>query len=245
MKIDMSSNNKNHLPYSVICSGHLAMIVVTAFVTMLLCSCNKQEQPPAPNEIYYIQGSKVPEDMSLDSLGMSFIADNMPQCLNSVSGHDERDLIVGKFDGKHTDTLRVERRAVSSDDTTQGVEFFAVSSRRTIPEVKLHGTAHRPPKLVLEGDLDGNGTDEWGYLATGVSSHWRTYRVFTLVKNKWRYLVKNDRLQTPEWFRCSGLEILEKSGRKGYVKINYGIGTIDDGRVLDTVVKVSFAKITD
>lgn len=221
---------------------------VVFFTTALLLtiSCHKTEQQSsAPSEILYIQGSEVPEDMSLDSLGISFLADYLPQCLNSVAGHDERDTIWGRFTGRGIDTLYVEARKVQTDDTTSNVEYYAVSSRKTIPEVKLHAAAHRKPMLVFEGDLDGNGIDEWGYLNTGVSSQWRTYRVFTWHKKQWRYLVKNDRLETAEWFRCSGNEILEKGGKKGYVKINYGIGNIDDGKVLDTVVKATFTKIKD
>ena len=220
--------------------------ILVSVAALLVFSCHKAEQQtPAPSEIYYIEGSKVPEEMSPDSLGMSFLADYLPQCLNSVAGHDERDTIYGNFTGSGTDTLWVETREVRTGDSTVDVEYYAVSSRKTTPEVKLHASSHRKPMLVFEGDLDGNGTDEWGYLNTGVSSQWRTYRVFSWHKRKWHYMVESDRLETPEWFRCSGNEILEKAGKKGYVKINYGIGTIDDGRVLDTVVKVTFSKIED
>lgn len=223
-------------------------VVAMTTVAMLTISCNKteqQQQSSDSGEILYIQGSKVPEDMSPDSLGNSFLADYLPQCLNSVAGHDEKDTIWGKFFGRSIDTLHVEARKVQTDDTTSNMEYYVVSSRKGIPEVKLHAAAHRKPKLVFEGDLDGNGTDEWGYLNTGVSSQWRTYRVFTWHNKQWRYLVKSDRFETTEWFRCSGNEIVEKGNKKGYVKINYGIGTIDDGRVLDTVVRATFTKIKD
>ena len=222
-----------------------AICAILAIFAIALVACDKQPsvQQPEHSEIYYIEGSKVPEDMSLDTLGMSFL-DYNPQCMNSVAGHDERDTIYGRFNGRNIDTLHVETRKVKSGDTTKAVEYYAVSSRKTIPEVKLKGTPHRAPKLVYEGDLDGNGTDEWGYLATGVSSQWRTYSVFTLQKGRWCYLVKSNRLETTDWFRCSGKEVVEKGGKKGYVKINYGFATSENSKILDTVVKVSFTPIT-
>ncbi|MBP5757849.1 MAG: hypothetical protein J6W45_00430, partial [Bacteroidales bacterium] len=53
-------------------------VVAMTTVAMLTISCNKteqQQQSSDPGEILYIQGSKVPEDMSPDSLGNSFLAD--------------------------------------------------------------------------------------------------------------------------------------------------------------------------
>ncbi len=222
-----------------------AICAILALFAISLVACDKQPsvQQPEHSDIYYIEGSKVPEDMSLDTLGMSFL-DYNPQCMNSVAGHDERDTIFGRFNGRNIDTLHIETRKVKSGDTTKTVEYYAVSSRKTMPEVKLKGTPHRAPKLVYEGDLDGNGTDEWGYLATGVSSQWRTYSVFTLQKGRWCYLVKSNRLETTDWFRCSGKEVVEKGGKKGFVKINYGFATSENSKILDTIVKVSFTPIT-
>ena len=47
-------------------------------------------------------------------------------------------------------------------------------------------------KLVFEGDLDGNGVDEWGFLETATVGQWRTYRVFTFKHGSWRYLIDED-----------------------------------------------------
>lgn len=223
-----------------------SICAILALFAISLVACDKQPsvQQPEHSDIYYIEGSKVPEDMSLDTLGMSFL-DYNPQCMNSVAGHDERDTIFGRFNGRNIDTLHIETRKVKSGDTTKTVEYYAVSSRKTMPEVKLKGTPHRAPKLVYEGDLDGNGTDEWGYLATGVSSQWRTYSVFTLQKGRWCYLVKSNRLETTDWFRCSGKEVVEKGGKKGFVKINYGFATSENSKILDTIVKATFTKIKD
>ena len=176
---------------------------------------------------------------------MDELAEAFPPCLNSVVGHDERDTIVGNFTGKGIDTIYVVR---SEPDTTkeweESVSYYAVSNNKLIPTVKLYGCPEYSPRLVYEGDLDGNGTDEWGYLHTWLNSQWRYYRVFTLVNGEWRYLVESNKLSTPEWFRCSGQEIIEPADKKGYVRIHYGTFG-PDLDAYDTVEKVTFNKIND
>ena len=171
--------------------------------------------------------------------------DFFSSCFNSVAGHDERDTIVGNFTGRGIDTIYVVE---SERDTTKNMEesvsYYAVSNNERIPTIELYGYPKWPPRLVFEGDLDGNGTDEWGYLHTWINSQWRYYRVFTLVDGEWRYLVESDKLDTPEWFRCSGKEVIEPAGQKGYVKIHYGTWSPDyDFR--DTIEKVTYSKIND
>ena len=166
-------------------------------------------------------------------------------CLNSVIGHDEKDIIVGNFTGHGLDTLFVVQ---SQPDTTKdwelSISYYAISNNKKIPPIQLYGHVKFAPRIVFEGDLDGNGTDEWGYLHTWLNSQWRYYRVFTLVRGEWRYLVESDKLDTPEWFRCSGQDIIEPAGKPGYVKIHYGTFGRDFGSY-DTIEKVTFSKITD
>ncbi len=186
-------------------------------------------------------------DSSADDSVLNSIIDEMedPPCLNSVAGHDERDTIVGNFTGRGLDTLYVVQ---SEPDTTQyweeAISYYAVSNNKKIPPMRLYGHVRVAPHIVFEGDLDGNGTDEWGYLHTWMSSQWRYYRVFTLVNGEWRYLVESDKLDTPEWFRCSGQEVIEPAGKPGFVKIHYGtFGPNLDS--YDTIEMVTFSKLTD
>lgn len=118
-----------------------------------------------------------------------------------------------------------------------------VSSNKHIPRIELYGIFQAPPKLVNEGDLDGNGTCEVGYLHTWYNSQWRQYRIFTLRHGKWKYLIYGDYLDTPEWFRHSGKEVAEPGPRKGTVLIHYGVDLT--GAIKDTIVKPTFSRITD
>ena len=57
-------------------------------------------------------------------------------------------------------------------------------------------------------------------------------------------LVNSDKLFTPMWLRCSGLEIIEPADKPGYVKIHYSDNPgISD--IYDTVEKVTFSRIDD
>jgi hypothetical protein len=102
------------------------------------------------------------------------------------------------------------------------------------------------PKLVYEGDVDGNGRDEWGYIHTWLTSQWRTYRVYTLVGKEWRFLLdpRNELLSTDESFRNSGVEIIEKCDKRGYIKINYSNEGVDK-TIHDTIVAATYTRITD
>ena len=215
-------------------------IIITFCAALLVAGCgNKSQEPEVPAEKTAVHRSekRVPR--------RAINHHDWMRSINTVAGHDERDTIVGNFTGKGLDTLYVvASERDTSVDYELSVKYYAVSNNPKIPRVELYGYPNVAPRLVFEGDLDGNGTDEWGYLHTWLNSQWRYYRVFTLVNGRWRYLLKSDKLNTPEWFRASGKDIVEPSGKKGYVKINYGTFG-PEFEMLDTIEKVTFAKITD
>jgi hypothetical protein len=168
--------------------------------------------------------------------------------INSVRGHDERDTIVGNFTGKGIDTIYVFQvdNHPKADDFGQYISYYAKSNNPQLPSIKLFGYDDEAPKLVYEGDVDSNGKDEWGYLHTWNCSQWRTYRVYTLVGNEWRFLIDstNELLDTQLKFRATGVDIVEKGNRKGYVKINYMNDSLTDTIVHDTIVAATYTKIT-
>lgn len=176
--------------------------------------------------------------------------------INTIDAHDEQDTIVGNFTGKGIDTLYVEmvknpKYSVQNDDMEQMYIYYLSSNNKSIPKIELYGCDAAPPKLVNEGDLDGNGTCEVGYIHTWIMSQWRYYRIFTLVKNEWRYLVEGDYLDTPEWFRHSGVEVAEPGKKKGTILIHHYYEGYDDikeeriAEIRDTIVKPTFDIISD
>lgn len=206
-------------------------------VGMLLSCCNKQQHPSSKPIIYQTPKQETPQREEIDW-----------RSIQTIDAHDERDTIVGNFTGKSIDSLWVVEKEIFGESSVIpiAVKYYMVSSNKRIPRVELYGVMQAPPKLVNEGDLDGNGTCEVGYLHTAENSQWRQYRIFTLRNEKWRYLVEGDFLDTEEWFRHAGVEVAQPGPRKGTVLIHYGV-SYGDGSVIvkDTIVKSSYSKILD
>ena len=182
--------------------------------------------------------------------------------LNSVKGHIEKDTIIGNFTGLGMDTLYVcmeenfpqeLEQPYSLEDFLEYQHYYARSNNPDIPDVEIFGMPYGAPQLVFEGDLDGDGKDEWGFLPVWMNSQWRTYRVYNYDENKkgWRHLYydlpdtnynRPHILSMPEYIRASGVDIVEKGPKPGLIKIHYGEY---DGIVYDTIVKPNYIPITE
>ena len=191
------------------------------------------------------------EKIDLNEVIHNYEFNEFMHSINTVDAHNEKDTIIGNFTGTSIDTLYVDKVVGHNDEKYKLTEFFLRSTNIKIPSIELYGYADVPPKLVNEGDLDGNGTSEVGYLQTWMNSQWRYYRILTLVNNEWRYLIDGDFLDTPEWFRHTGVEIAEPGKKKGTVLIHHyyeGYDSNMDERVFeirDTIVSPTFTSITD
>lgn len=191
------------------------------------------------------------EKIDLNEVIHNYEFNEFMHSINTVDAHNEKDTIIGNFTGTSIDTLYVDKVVGHNDEKYKLTEFFLRSTNIKIPSIELYGYADVPPKLVNEGDLDGNGTSEVGYLHTWMNSQWRYYRILTLVNNEWRYLIDGDFLDTPEWFRHTGVEIAEPGKKKGTILIHHyyeGYDSNIDERVFeirDTIVSPTFTSITD
>ena len=191
------------------------------------------------------------EKIDLNEVIQNYEFNEFMHSINTVDAHNEQDTIIGNFTGTSIDTLYVDKVVGQNDEKYKLTEFFLRSTNIKIPSIELYGYADVPPKLVNEGDLDGNGTSEVGYLHTWMNSQWRYYRILTLVNNEWRYLIDGDYLDTPEWFRHAGVEIAEPGKKKGTILIHHyyeGYDSNIDDRVFeirDTIVSPTFTSITD
>ena len=155
--------------------------------------------------------------------------------------------IVGRFDGRHTDTLYIESIEEEDGEYT-AMRYFLCSRSGRLPKVELYGCSEMLPLLYEEGDLDGNSTDDIGYLHSNLNSQWRYYRLLTFHQGKWCYMFgeTEDFLDTSAYFRCSGHEIAKPAQQKGKVCITYQVdnyGQDDDGEIKDTVVAPDITEI--
>lgn len=196
-------------------------------------------------------------DEYIDEIGV-------PMYLNSVKGHKEEQYIVGNFTGNGMDTIFISdtplKKLTASEKKRYGFGYlangnaeedwicYAVSNNPNIPPVEIFTTYG----LVNEGDVDGDGRDEWGYLYEWMTSQWRQYRIYNYdPKTKtWRHLYYDvydpdsytERLlSTPEYVRSSGVDLVEKGPRPGLIKINWGAY---DGIIHDTIVAPTYTPIS-
>ena len=171
-----------------------------------------------------------------------------------VLGHLEEDTIVGNFDGLGIDTLFVEPYCCACKDFPlcehveydDKIKYYLVSKSGRLPHIRLLAADCNPPRIVNEGDLDGDGQSEIGYMYTWMTSQWRNYRVLTFYKNEWRYLIdpQEEYMSTSRLFRLSGYEIVEKGKKKGTLLVHFLPEGLNQS-VHDTIIKPSYVKIDD
>lgn len=183
-----------------------------------------------------------------------------PSAFNSVLGHEESESIVGCFRIDTIDKLMVVPRfMIEYSEKEPFEEFFldgkkiseeyyreegqylwrVVSNSETLPPLDIYGYH---PYLVFEGDLDCNGTHEFGILDTWLTSGWRMYSVYTFYAGQWVYLVE------PFWtfitLRASGKELVRPSPASGTISITYsGMEAGSSLAGTDTVVIAGYYRI--
>lgn len=124
----------------------------------------------------------------------------MLQCLCSTDLlAQQNNFIVGNFTGKGMDTLFLKQTCVVPEDMEDGdgrrSYYDAVSHNKSIPSLQIPGVW---PYFVREGDLNGDGTDEFGIVFTWWTSNWSAYYVYTLKDGQWRLLISPVDIYLPD-----------------------------------------------
>lgn len=153
-----------------------------------------------------------------------------------------RDTLVGKFNGKDIDTLICEPVGKLVEDDFFG-EFFTewrvYTAKGTVEELKIGNTIGI--EFIQEGDLDGNDTEEWGFLTQWPTSSWTVYELFTFKEGRWKAMVDPIRIWTDHLETSfSESDIAQPSSKNGYIKIKTS-DVIDDATnwiVIDSIVAV-------
>ena len=158
------------------------------FCVLSLCSCSTYSSTRTDDEQSVFSGKKPKIDS--DSIEIEFDGPAQPKYLNSVKGHDEKEKITGNFTGLGIDTLYIDDEVVVEDE--DGCYYYVKSNNPEIPTIQIYGAYC--PSLVFEGDVDGDGKDEWGTLSTWMNSQWRLYSIYNYDNKtkKWRYLYDDE-----------------------------------------------------
>lgn len=148
-----------------------------------------------------------------------------------------RDTIVGCFNGVDIDTLISE-----PIDTIKGRAFWdwrIYSKNNTVNSLIL--TQRFIVKMIQEGDLDGNGTDEFGIRRESDAGTWDNYYIYTFQNGEWEYLIE------PIWTYSNhfytnlnkGTDVVEGANKYGFVRIRFSDIRNDDFCIVDTLIHIA------
>ncbi len=163
-----------------------------------------------------------------------------------------RDTLIGNFNGIDIDTLIAEPMD-SLNPNYKGFHYKwrVFTKNKTVKDLILENKTigiH----FVYEGDLDGNGTDEWGYVTEWETSNWMCYHAFTNKRGKWEHIIEPTNIWLPHLdpqdsisYRISKEDILQPSENSGFLKVKFS-DVRNDGEeflIIDTLIKINPQKI--
>ena len=159
-----------------------------------------------------------------------------------------RDTLIGNFNGKEIDTLICEPMdSITADYKDFHFKWRVFSKNGSVKDLVLDNKTigiH----FVNEGDLDGNGTDEWGYVTEWPTSNWMGYHAFTNVNGKWRHIIEPTIIWLPHIAPQDSLDytikkedILQPSENAGFLKVRFSDVRNDgeDFLIIDTLIQIN------
>lgn len=163
-----------------------------------------------------------------------------------------RDTLIGNFDGLEIDTLICEPMD-SLNPNYKGFHYKwrVFTKNKTVKDLILENKTigiH----FVYEGDLDGNETDEWGYVTEWETSNWMCYHAFTNVNGEWQHIIEPTSIWLPHLdpqdslsYRISKEDILQSSEDSGFLKVKFSDIRNDgeDFLIIDTLIQIKPQKL--
>lgn len=153
--------------------------------------------------------------------------------------HEGADTLIGCFDGIEIDTLVSEPISeLTQDPEGSGWHWRIRCLSGRLPSIELKDWPRMTCRLVKEGDLDGNKTDEFGILSE-YPSNWEGFYIYTFSQNRWCYLT--DPITVFELFLNEELwleEVASPSGNPDYIKVRMSKYEDPEFIILDTLFRV-------
>lgn len=148
-----------------------------------------------------------------------------------------RDTILGCFNGVEIDTLITE----PIDTTKQRAywDWLIYSKNNTVDTLIL--TQRFIVKMIQEGDLDGNGTDEFGIRRESDAGTWDNYCIYMFQNGEWNYLIEPIWTYTNHFYTDlnKGTDVVEKANQSGFVRVRFSDIRGDDFCIVDTLIQIA------
>lgn len=178
----------------------------------------------------------------------SFGCENKYQSVESDPLAQYRDTLIGYFNGKDIDTLICEPMdSINADYKGFHFKWRVFSKNGSVKDLILDKKTigiH----FVKEGDLDGNGTDEWGYVTEWPTSNWMCYHAFTNVNGEWQHIIEPTTIWLPHldlqdslYYTIKKESILQTSEEAGFLKVKFSDVRNDgeDFLIIDTLIRIN------
>lgn len=154
-----------------------------------------------------------------------------------------RDTLIGQFNGIDIDTLICE--PLDSDYKGYHYKWRVFTKNGTVRPLTIDNQTigiH----FVKEGDLDGNGTDEWGYLTEWETSNWMNYHLFTNLNGKWQHMIEPTPIYTPHIDSLLTKDaIIQPTTDKEILRVKFSDvrNNGEDFLIIDTLIRINPPKI--
>ena len=141
-----------------------------------------------------------------------------------IGGHWGKEVITGNFTGINVDTIWLEEYEFEIDNITYPM-YKVKSNIPNFPEIEMYWRSSGTAYIINEGDMDGDGKDEWGWM---IGNHLADadleYHIVRYNDNGyWEELV--DENGNPYEFsgeeRHSGIDFFTKGPKKGTIIISH------------------------
>lgn len=136
----------------------------------------------------------------------------------NIGDHRGQDTIVGNFTGQGLDSIWIIERVDTIEDGFIEYNYHTKSNNSLLPSIELYGRSSHCAFIINEGDLDGDGRDEWAWMRGNFRSCADiTYHLLHFDDNKWREFSIDLDGDT----RTSGIDIVRKAPEAGAIIISF------------------------
>ena len=154
-----------------------------------------------------------------------------------------RDTLIGRFNDIDIDTLIAE-----PIDTTKERPMWDWKIYSTLNSVDtLILTQRFSVKMIQEGDLDGNGTDEFGIRREVEQGTWDGYFIYSYNNGKWQYLINPIWTYSVHFYEelNNGNDVAEKTDNPSIIKVRFSDvrNNGEDFLIIDTLIQINPQKI--
>ena len=150
-----------------------------------------------------------------------------------------RDTLIGKFNGIDIDTLIAEPIDTTKERALWDWKIY--SKRNSVDTLIL--TQRVNVKMIQEGDLDGNGTDEFGIRREIEQGTWDSYFIYSYNNGKWQYLINPIWTYSTHFYEelNNGNDVAERTDTPKILKIRFSDvrNNGEDFLIIDTLIQVN------